>query len=157
GAARTLQAREVHDFGFVYLDGERVGVMDRRNRNFKVRLPERSQPARLDILVEPMGRVNFGQEVHDRKGLFGPVRTVTADGVEHELSGWQVCSFPLDDKMLAALKYRNGVGAPVKAGTPGVPGFWRAFVELSKPADTFLDMRTWGKGVVWVNGHCLGR
>lgn len=157
GGARTLQAREVHDFGFVYLDGERIGVMDRRNRSFKVRLPERSQPARLDILVEPMGRVNFGQEVHDRKGLFGPVRTVAADGIENELTGWKDYSLPLDAGMLAALKYRNVAMEPAKVGTPNEPGFRRAFVEISKLADTFLDMRSWGKGVVWVNGHCLGR
>jgi beta-galactosidase len=158
GSARTLEAGEVHDFGFVYLDGERVGVMDRRNRSFRARLPQRSRPARLDILVEPMGRVNFGQEVHDRKGLFGPIRVVSADGMEKELSGWQVYSLPLDATMLAGLKYASAEAMrPAKGGTPNAPGFWRAFFELTKPADTFLDVRTWGKGVVWVNDHCLGR
>jgi beta-galactosidase len=37
------------------------------------------------------------------------------------------------------------------------PAFWRGTVTVDKPGDTFLDLRTWGKGVVWVNGHCLGR
>jgi len=37
------------------------------------------------------------------------------------------------------------------------PAFWRTTFEIEKPGDTFLDMRPWGKGVVWVNGHCLGR
>src|SRR5439155_9364320 len=50
GAAATLDAQAVHDFGFVYLDGQRIGVMDRRSRNFKLHLPERSKPAQLDIL-----------------------------------------------------------------------------------------------------------
>ena len=48
--------------------------MDRRNNSFKLRLPERKKSATLDILVEAMGRVNFGQEVHDRKGLHAPVK-----------------------------------------------------------------------------------
>ncbi len=30
-------------------------------------------------------------------------------------------------------------------------------MKIEKPGDTFLDLRSWGKGVVWVNGHCLGR
>jgi beta-galactosidase len=149
GAARTLEAAEVHDFGFVFLDGERVGIMDRRNHSYKVRLPERAQPARLDILVVPMGRVNFGQEVHDRKGLLGPVRLAAGTGTESELSGWMVYSLPLDASMLAGLRYSRG-----KAGGPA---FWRAFLDVKEPGDTFLDLRTWGKGVVWVNGHCLGR
>jgi len=149
GAARMLEVREVHDFGFVFFDGERVGVMDRRNRSFKVRLPARSQPARLDILVVPMGRVNFGQEVHDRKGLLGPVRVSSGAGVESELTGWNVYSLPLDGSMLAGLRYSSGKSSG--------PAFWRAFIDVKAPDDTFLDMRTWGKGVVWVNGHCLGR
>ena len=157
GPAGTLQAHEIHDFGFVYLDGERIGVMDRRNRSFKVRLPERTSPARLDILIEPMGRVNFGQEVHDRKGLFGPVRVVSANGVENELGNWQVFSLPLEAKMLATLKFSPGKAVGSSGVGQSGPAFWRAYFEIVKPADTFLDMRTWGKGVAWVNGHCLGR
>jgi len=152
GPATTLEAAGVHDFGYVYLSGERVGVMDRRSGNFKVRLPERRQPATLDVLVEAMGRVNFGQEVHDRKGLYAPVRL--GPGAP-ELTGWQV--FPLP--------YREGPDSfaqlpfqPQGAKTPGGgPAFWRATVRIEQPGDTFLDLRSWGKGLAWVNGHCLGR
>jgi beta-galactosidase len=149
GPAGTLEARAAHDFGFVFVEGERVGVMDRRNGTFKVRLAQRAQPARLDILVVPMGRINFGPEVHDRKGLLGPVRLATGSGQTNELTGWQVYSLRLDAPMLAGLHY---AGAKAKG-----PAFWRASIELKEPGDTFLDMRPWGKGVAWVNGHCLGR
>jgi beta-galactosidase len=144
GPAATLEAAAVHDFGFVFLDGQRVGVMDRRNGSFKVPLPERQKSATLDILVEAMGRVNFGQEVHDRKGIHAPVKLSG-----RELTGWQIFPLPLDSRMLANLKY-------LPAKTDG-PAFWRAAVNVETPADTFLDLRSWGKGVVWVNGHCLGR
>jgi beta-galactosidase len=167
GAAGTLEAGEVHDFGYVFLDGERIGVMDRRNRNFKVRLPERKKAAMLDILVEPMGRVNFGAEVHDRKGIHAPVKFTPTDGEATELNGWQVFNLPLDDKMLGGLKFSRSRGDETltknELETPHVvsyeksPVFWRATVNIEKPGDTFLDMRPWGKGVVWVNGHCLGR
>jgi beta-galactosidase len=144
GPAATLEAAGVHDFGFVFLDGERVGVMDRRNNSFKLRLPERKKSATLDILVEAMGRVNFGQEVHDRKGIHAPVKLYGKD-----LTGWQIFRLPLDDQMLAGLKFR--------AHKTGGPAFWRATVNIARPGDTFLDLHLWGKGVVWVNGHCLGR
>ncbi len=147
GPAATLQAEAVHDFGFVFVDGERVGVMDRRGRRFRVKLPARKQPAQLDILVEAMGRVNFGQEVHDRKGLHGPVRLGTDDGAT-ELKGWEVFRIPLDAPMLARLRYDHPCHGPA---------VWRCAVHLDRPADTFLDMRGWGKGVAWVNGRCLGR
>jgi len=149
GPEATLEAAAVHDIGQVFLDGDRLGYLDRRSRNFKIRLPERKDTATLDILVEAMGRVNFGVEVHDRKGLRPPVRLVPADGAAMELTGWKVFRAPLDDRMLAGLKF----GKPV----PGRPQFWRATVNVEQPGDTFLDLRPWGKGLAWVNGHNLGR
>jgi len=149
GPAAALEAAEVHDLGLVFLNGERVGVMDRRNRAYQVQLPARSQPAQLDILVEAMGRINFGNEIHDRKGLHRPVRLAPEGGARTELTGWEVYRLPLDQAMLKRLHYRT-------AGAPG-PAFYRATVKLEQVGDTFLDMRPWGKGVAWVNGHCLGR
>lgn len=149
GPAATLEVGEVHDFAFIHLDGKRVGFMDRRNRQFKATLPERERESTLDILIEAVGRVNFGAEVHDRKGLHGPVRITTAEGQTIASGGWQIHRLPLDSAMLAGLKY-----APAR---PEGPGFWKFSVELSQPADTWLDMRPWGKGVAWVNGHCMGR
>jgi beta-galactosidase len=144
GPATILETDSVHDFGFVFLDGQRAGVMDRRMNRFKVGLPAREKPAILDILVEAMGRVNFGQEAHDRKGIHGPVKIGGT-----ELTGWKIFRLPLDNQMLDGLKYAT-------APTSG-PAFWRAALNIETPGDTFIDMRAWGKGVVWVNGHCLGR
>ncbi len=149
GPPGTLTAAAIHDFGFVFLDGERIGVTDRRTGNYRVELPERKEPTILDILVEPMGRVNFGVEVHDRKGIRGPVQLKGRNGETKELTGWSIFKLPLDSAMLGNLKY----GSP----QPGVPAFWRGKFVIPKPGDTFLDLRSWGKGVVWVNGHCLGR
>jgi beta-galactosidase len=144
GPAAVLEAGAIHDFGYVFLDGKRVGILDRRSGIAKILLPERKAEARLDILVEPMGRVNFGPEMLDPKGLIAPVKL---DG--EVLKGWQVFNLPLDDKMAAGLKFATG--------KTDAPAFWRATVNLEKAGDTFLDLRGWGKGVVWVNGICLGR
>ncbi len=37
------------------------------------------------------------------------------------------------------------------------PAFHRGYFVLKDVGDTFLDTRGLGKGVVWVNGHNLGR
>jgi beta-galactosidase len=151
GPAATLQIAQLHDFGWIYLDGKEVGVMDRRSRRFQVRLPERKAPAQLDILVETMGHVNFGNEIHDRKGIQGAV-TLVEGGKQTAVTGeWSVYPLKLDAPLLASLQWKSDA-----AGSPG-PKFWRGSFEVSKKADTFLDLRNWGKGVIWVNGHCLAR
>jgi beta-galactosidase len=146
GPAGLLAAAAIHDFGYVFLDGRRVGILDRRISGAKIPLPERKHSAQLDILVEPMGRVNFGPEMADHKGLIAPVKFAGT-----ELHGWKVFKLPLDNRMLAGLEFS---GQPSAAR---MPAFWRGTFRLDKAADTFLDLHHWGKGDLWVNGHCLGR
>ncbi len=146
GPSVILAAGAIHDFGYVFLNGKRTGILDRRLAAAKIMLPERTVAAQLDILVEPMGRVNFGPEMADRKGLIAPV---TLAG--KVLKGWEIFKLPLDDPMLAGLKFHEG-----SAGS-NTPAFWRGTFILEKTGDTFLDLRRWGKGDLWVNGHCLGR
>ena len=154
GPAGSLAARAVHDFAWVFVDGKPAGVMDRRSKHFQLDLPARARPARLDIVIEAMGRVNFGAEVSDRKGLYAPVEFTPGGGQPSELKGWEIYPCPLDAGELTALRYQP---APVGGPAPQAPAFWRGYFQVDRPADTFLDLRAWGKGVCWVNGHCLGR
>ncbi len=149
GPAAKLDAQSAHDFAWVYLDEKQIGIMDRRSQKCSVSLPARTAPARLDILVEAMGRVNFGPEMHDRKGLQSPVNLTVADGKKVELEQWQIFRLPLDEPMLASLKWHED--------KPNGPAFWRGTFDVKHPDDTFLDLSNWGKGVLWVNGHCLAR
>ncbi len=148
GPAAKLQVDQAHDFAWVFVDGKPVGIMDRRSRRFSVQLPTREKPVQLDILVEAMGHVNFGLEIHDRKGIRGPVRLgeTTLEG------SWQVYPLPLDAPMISGLNWIPAAEKPTK-----VPTFWRGSFQVANPADTFLDLSNWGKGVLWVNGHCLAR
>jgi beta-galactosidase len=73
GEAATLEASAIHDFGFVLVDGVRVGVLDRRASACRLQIPARSKDATLDVLVEAMGRINFGAGISDHKGLIAPV------------------------------------------------------------------------------------
>lgn len=152
GPAGRLAATAIHDIGQVFLDGRRIGFTDRRSRNYSVALPARSKPAVLDLLVEAMGRVNFGVEVHDRKGIHGPVTLTPEGGRPVELRGWKIYRLPLDAGMRDTLQYHETSGGAV-AG----PAFWRATLNVDQPGDCFLDLRPWGKGFVWINGHNLGR
>jgi beta-galactosidase len=149
GPAGVLEVGAAHDFGFVFLDDRRIGAFDRRSRGYRLALPARTSASRLDILVHAMGRVNFGQEVHDRKGLHGPVNLTPKDGAPAELKNWEIFRFGFDNVQLAGLAWKKG-----KADGPA---FWRGSFEIAKPGDTYLDVSTWGKGAVWINGKCLGR
>lgn len=151
GPAAVLSAKEVHDFAWIFIDGRPAGVMDRRSKRHTVVLPARTRPAQLDLVVEAMGRVNFGREVFDRKGLHAPVLLAPAGGAAVELKGWRIHPLPLDDTTLASLQFKPA------SGQTSEPAFWRGTFTLAEPGDTFLDVRAWGKGVVWINGHCLGR
>ena len=126
-----------------HLDGEPIGVMDRRSRRYNVQIPAREQASQLDILVETMGHVNFGQEVHDRKGLHG-VKLIDGTALH-----WQIFLLPLDSKQLDSLGWKD----EVQSGA----AFWRGSFEMDGVQDTFFDLSSWGKGVIWINGRCLSR
>ena len=141
GRAR-LEAADVRDMALLYQGGKPLGKLDRRRGERSLTLDlAGDQP--LDLLVENMGRINYGERlVSERKGLFGPVRL---DG--RPLQDWEMHSLPLDD--LSALKFETGQRA--------APAFHRGRFALSQLGDSFIDLRGWGRGHVWINGHHLGR
>lgn len=134
----------LHDRAQIFLDGLPLGVLERSRpgKEIKVSLP--AGGAQLDILVENMGRVNFGPGLLDRKGILGGV---LLDG--GFIFDWRAYPLPLKD--LAGLPF-----APVQAALPG-PAFYRVRFAVENPADTFLALPGWNKGVAWINGFNLGR
>jgi beta-galactosidase len=141
-----LVITDLHDYANVFLDGKLVGTLDRRLGEKAIDLPATGSPTPvLDILVEGMGHINFAQEMIDRKGI---TDRVSLSGMT--LMNWDVFLLPLQDAWVTALH-----GGSAGAGRPGV--FFRGAFTLERPADTFLDMTGYRKGVVWVNGHNLGR
>jgi beta-galactosidase len=146
-----IKITEVHDWAQVFVDGKLIARLDRRLGQFTTKLPPVHQGARLDILVEAMGRVNFDKSIHDRKGITDKVELLPNNKEAVELSGWKVYNFPVDDNaFLENKKYAT-------SGKYNGPAYYKATFNLEKTGDTFLDMRSWGKGMVWVNGHAMGR
>lgn len=146
---RQLLIDEVHDWALIYLDGKEIGKLDRRRGEKTVKLPATSQEQTLDILVEATGRVNFGEGIIDRKGITEAV-WLCDEEQKTELENWQVYNFPVDYKFQKKHDF-------AKADKCNGPAWYRTTFTVDKPGDTFLDMSTWGKGMVWVNGKNLGR
>ena len=156
----VLTVNDPHDFAQIFVDDRYLGKLDRRNGEKQLILPPCAEGTRLDILVEAMGRINFGRAIKDFKGITDNV-TVTEDRNGHsfvcDLKDWEV--FNLED---APGFYESMEYFPVGAFTPGADGrlprgVYRGTFNVDKPSDTFLNFETWGKGLVYVNGHPLGR
>ncbi|MCP2339341.1 glycoside hydrolase family 35 protein [Actinomadura rupiterrae] len=131
------------DRAHVYVDGTLAAVLERSGET-SVPVEVAGESASLEILVESMGRVNYGPRIGDRKGLVG--------GVRHErqfLHGWTAATYPVDD--ISALPW----GVPDTAGRG--PVFHRGVLTVEEPRDGYLALPGWTKGYAWINGFCLGR
>ena len=248
GAGTQLKIEKPRDYAHVYLDGRRVATVDRMKRQNTATLPPIDhERARLDILVDALGRVNFGPEMIDPKGIthrvtlghftlmnwdifplhqnaaergalrYRPVETAAVgDGraseaaTQTDAAAVSTESEPAANppRGTTALEERVPVapettvapeppvaagmttapgtpaapGTPVSPGTPAAPGtpvlpgtpvaaettltpvasdtfpaYYRSAFSIDQPGDFFLDCRRWGKGMVWINGHNLGR
>ena len=157
GDGGQLNVDELHDFGYVFLDGKRIGVLDRRHRGIRPRIyrSKENRPRLLQIVVEAMGRINSSSGMEDRKGMSGRVRLD-----KKELKGWTARMMPLDPDGGENVKCKmESVKWGIADVPSNVPALYRGTLNVPDdvPADTFLDMRDWTKGIVWVNGHNLGR
>jgi beta-galactosidase len=156
GEAGLLNIRELHDFGIVFMDGKRIATLDRRHGQNSCPVPARASASTLDILVEAMGHVNYGAQLHDRKGITERVDLVVAGSVT-ELLNWQIVPLPLDETHLQSIEFTKQPEGGNRTNADEGPAFFLGTFQLETIGDTYLDMRSWGKGFVWINGHNLGR
>ncbi len=153
-AGSVLTINEPHDYVQVLVNDKLVGKLNRVLNEKSLALPATSAGDRLIIIVEAMGRINFGRAIKDHKGITDNVQ-IAYSNAGHEavltLKNWGINIIP-DDYSVAekALK---------KASAPenGARGYYRGYFDLKKTGDTFLNFETWGKGQVYVNGHPMGR
>ena len=176
---------DAHDYAQVFIDGKYIGKVDRVKNEKSLTLPAIKQGQELQILVEGMGRINFGRAIKDFKGLVSKP-TITAELHSH-LGGvdktevtftpnqWECMRIP-DNYEVAVKALEKQQKEPLTRESISVTrigrtmryawdsedlcfgrGYYRGYFNLSKVGDTFLNFETWGKGQVWVNGHAMGR
>jgi beta-galactosidase len=140
----TLTITEPHDYALVFLNGRFIDTVFRDGGNWTVKLPRTGvKDPELDILVESMGHINFAQYLIDRKGI---TDRVTLNGMT--LMDWDIYSLPL----LSPPALNPAPGSSRDKGL-----FFKGSFRLDSTADTYFDLSNYKKGVVWINGHNLGR
>lgn len=182
-APSTLQLDGCHDYGRVFVNGKYAGTVNHLKGETSVTLPPIPRHSTLEVLVEGMGRINFGRAIKDCKGLTGNVtlteKTATGD-TTYTFERWAHLRIP-DDYARAEAAFtmqsrhdslkREHANTPVKEhvtirGTEmsvhtdddmNPAGYYRGCFNLEKTGDTFINMESWGKGQVYVNGHAIGR
>lgn len=147
---QTLKITEVHDWAQVFINGEKIGTLSRMKGEEQVNIPILEEDAVLDILVEAMGRINFDKGIYDWKGITQRVERISHDHIQ-EVKGWEVFCFPTDHSFAKNQNYKQ-------TDTPlSKPAYYKGTFTINTAGDTFLDMSSWGKGMVWVNGRAIGR
>ena len=141
-----LVVTDIHDYATVFLNGVYIGKLDRREGINSIEIPAGNVPVPvLEILVEGMGRINFAEYMIDRKGI---TDRVTLNGMT--LMNWKVFNLPMDKKYIFELRSSGRT-----QNKPGI--FFRGNFFLEKAEDTFFDLTNYTKGILWINGHNLGR
>ncbi len=150
--AGFLGIEDVHDYAQVYFDGKKIATIDRmKEKSFLTKLKLKKQlfikgvngESELGILVDTMGRVNYGFDLYDRKGIS---KVTLANQV---LMDYDVYSIPLDN--LENLEFSAN-----ESKTATGPVFLKGNFKAGK-GDCFVNMEGFTKGYVFVNGFNLGR
>ncbi|MCR4809937.1 MAG: beta-galactosidase [Prevotella sp.] len=150
---------EAHDYAQIWIGNKFIGKIDRVKNEKSITLPPVKKGEQLTILVEAMGRINFGRAIKDFKGLLGnAIVEAEVDGneVTWNLKNWRIQPIP-DDYDAFAHQVTTTDIKDVIVNSKKALGYYRGYFNLSKVGDTFLNFETWGKGQVWVNGHAMGR
>ena len=168
-----LSLKDLRDYAIVFINGKRKGVLNRMQKQDSLWVSIPGGEATLDILVENLGRINYGPNLlKNKKGITEKVLFN-----QKELTRWEMFSLPFDQidsikfertRVLTETGLRPVSRHYADAGKAlhsknmlfphsNMPLLKRATFQLKTIGDTYLDMSTWGKGCVWINGHHLGR
>ncbi len=146
-----LTIREPHDYALVFLNHRFIDTVFRDGGKWTIDLPAPDvnviNPI-LEILVEAMGHINYGEFMPDRKGI---TERVTLNGMT--LMNWEIFLLPMDAAFIEKEGYGQSRG--ISNNKQGL-FFWGRF-NLEKTGDTYFDLSHFSKGMIYINGHNLGR
>ncbi len=159
-----LSIDELNDRALIYRNRKRLGIMEntgKRMDDIRLGVAENEECV-LDVLVENLGRVNYGGHILDRKGIGRGVRLAN-----QYLFGWTMYPFdPMeysvypgtgDSGLLADSIAWSDVTEYAGLEEERGPVFYRGSLQVECAQDTFLKTEGFAKGYVWVNGFLLGR
>lgn len=156
----VLTLNDCHDYAQIWVNHQFVGSIDRVKNEKSLMLPPVKKGDVLNILVEAMGRINFGRAIKDFKGITSDVQLQTEqDGHEmtYTLKHWVIRTMADDYEAIKAAMASNRVEAKDNEAIVSDGGYFKGEFTLKKVGDTFLNFEAFGKGQVWVNGHAMGR
>ncbi|MHA7306764.1 glycoside hydrolase family 35 protein [Arthrobacter sp. TMN-49] len=159
----TIKIRELHDRAYVWVDGVYAGVLTDANGAAGLKVTTAGGLAQLEILVENQGRINYGPCFGQGKGIL--------DGVlinQRYVFHWEQRPINVEKPLAELLQmgatqdFPDGPESPNLAGTAAAPadlgaGYYHGELRVDEPADAYLALPSFGKGMVWINGFLLGR
>ena len=145
-----LKALEAHDRCQFYINQEHLATQYREEIGDEMLFSADTPRIQIDVLVENLGRVNYGYKLgapSQSKGIKGGVM------INHQFrKGWKHYCLPFDQAMLEKVDCSSPLPETVQA-----PTFYKFTVPMDQIADTFIDCSKYGKGCISVNGFNLGR
>ena len=156
----VLTLNDCHDYAQIWVNHQFVGSIDRVKNEKSLMLPPVKKGDVLNILVEAMGRINFGRAIKDFKGITSDVQLQTEqDGHEmtYTLKHWVIRTMADDYEAIKTAMASNRVEVKDNEAIVSDGGYFKGEFMLKKVGDTFLNFEAFGKGLVWVNGHAMGR
>ena len=144
-----LKIWEPHDYALVFLNGEFIDTVYRDGGKWEVTLPKTDvADPMLEVVVEGMVNINFAQLMIDRKGI---TDRVTLNGMT--LMNWEMTLLPMDEAFIQHPPKLN-----LKKFNSDKPcNFFNGAFMLAQTGDTYFDIRNYSQGILYVNGHTLGR
>ena len=142
---QKIRLQDVHDRAYIFKDNKYIGIQYRNDKEPVNSISVDKEGNELAVLVENMGRVNYGAKLRDRKGI--------TEGIgfgNNFIYHWQNYALPLTD--ISGLEFKEGVDA-----FDGTPVFLKAEIEIDECCDTFVKLPTFKKGIIIVNGFVLSR
>lgn len=133
---------EVRDRAQIFVDGKELGIYSRDEKQ-EIAFPVPEEGVLLDVLVENMGRINYGGKIKDYKGITEGISLAGCFTFGYDI-------YNLDMKDLSKLKFMD-IQKTEK------PSFYKATFEVDETADTFLKFEYLTKGFIVINGFNIGR
>ena len=155
-----LTLNDCHDFAQVFVNGRYIGKIDRVKNEKTLLMPAVKKGDALVILVEAMGRINFGRAIKDHKGITRDVTIqaeINGNEVTWNLKNWLIQTIADEYDAIKKEMVQGHDDVKRRETITSNGGYFRGEFKLKKPGDTFINTEAFGKGQVWVNGHAIGR